>query len=115
MTEIDYKLTDEIVCPYCGYEFSDSWEIDGDNQDIGLMECDECYKQFYATRNIEVSYSTRKAKYGTCECCGKDNIVIEDYTSSVGNYKDLYVTCGHIRRNQLYHKYMKEINKKLDS
>ena len=30
MTEHDTTCTDEIVCPYCGYEQGDSWELDLD-------------------------------------------------------------------------------------
>ena len=38
--EIDHEYTDEIVCPYCGYEFSDSFEISSEEEDLGLIECD---------------------------------------------------------------------------
>lgn len=48
--------TDEVVCPYCHYEFSDSWEF-SDNGDI---VCDECNKEFFMYRHIEVSYVTEK-------------------------------------------------------
>lgn len=30
--------TDEIICPNCGYVFSDSWEY----EDCGELECEEC-------------------------------------------------------------------------
>jgi len=47
MSEIDHKFTNEIVCPYCGYEFSDSWEYldpsndshDGEEIDVECLEC----------------------------------------------------------------------------
>lgn len=58
--EIEHECTDEIVCPYCGREQSDSWEYhlnDGDEIDI---ECD-CGKTFFATANVSISYSTSKA------------------------------------------------------
>lgn len=67
MSEIKHKYTKEIVCPYCGYKFSDSWEINSNEEDIGLVECGECEKEFYASRIITVDYSTEKARYGTCE------------------------------------------------
>ena len=57
--EIDHEYTDEIVCPHCGYEFGDSWEL-GDGEDIGELDCDGCGKNFYAERIITVNYSTRK-------------------------------------------------------
>ena len=53
--EIDHNYTDEIVCPYCGHEFGDSWEIDADS---GEEECYECGKKFEFYRHIEVSYCT---------------------------------------------------------
>ena len=30
--DIDHEYTREIVCPWCGYEFSDSWEIQGNDE-----------------------------------------------------------------------------------
>lgn len=53
--------TEEIVCPYCGYEHQDSWEMEDDDGDI---DCDECGKTFYFTRNVEVTYSTSRIDEG---------------------------------------------------
>lgn len=58
MTETEHNYTSEIICPYCGYEFGDSWEIGGGNQDIGEMDCCQCEKTFMAYRNVEVTYNT---------------------------------------------------------
>lgn len=44
---------EEITCPQCGTEFSDSFEFGDD----GDEECDNCGCQFSYCRNIEVSYS----------------------------------------------------------
>ena len=52
--EIDCKYTDEIVCPYCGCEFSESYEFG----DSGECECDECGKEFEYYRHVEVTYCT---------------------------------------------------------
>lgn len=55
MTEIDTDWTDEVTCPYCGDETSDSWEmVEGDRT------CDECGKDFFMERNETVTYTTRK-------------------------------------------------------
>jgi uncharacterized Zn-finger protein len=54
---IDHEYTDEIVCPYCGAEFSDSWEFKDDDS----PECEECGKKFISRRDISVSYTTKKA------------------------------------------------------
>jgi DNA-directed RNA polymerase subunit RPC12/RpoP len=53
--EIDHDYTDEIVCPYCGCEFSESYEFD---RDSGECECYECGKEFEYYRHIEVTYCT---------------------------------------------------------
>ncbi len=58
MTETEHSYTHEIVCPYCGYEFGDSWEIGINEQDIGEVDCHQCEKTFMAYRNIEVTYNT---------------------------------------------------------
>lgn len=55
--EIDHEYTSEIVCPHCGYESGDSWEMD-DND--GSMDCGECEKDFNYTRIIAINYSTSK-------------------------------------------------------
>jgi len=54
--EMDHSYTDEVVCPYCGYEYGDSWEW----PDSGETECDECEKTFGYFRNVEVTYSSFK-------------------------------------------------------
>lgn len=54
--EIDHEFTDEIVCPYCGYEDVDSWEYSDD----GVAECPDCDREFEYLRNIRVTYTTEK-------------------------------------------------------
>lgn len=55
--DIDSLFTKEVVCPYCGHEFSDSWEWDDSEDEI---YCDNCDNKFAMERNIEVTYSTYK-------------------------------------------------------
>ena len=57
----DHEFTNEIVCPYCGYEFTDSWEFN-DTRDEQHVECCECGKEFLLYVNISVDYTTRKKK-----------------------------------------------------
>lgn len=104
--EIDHEFTPEIVCPYCGQANGDSWEEQPGEEDLGLIECGRCEKSFYATRNISVSYSTDKADYGKCNRCGKNDVPVEDYHSSVGEYKSLCVKCGNIRKDELMMEYI---------
>ena len=54
--EINHEFTDEIVCPYCGQTFGDSWEL----PDSGREECAVCYKEFTFDRNVTVDYSTAR-------------------------------------------------------
>jgi uncharacterized Zn-finger protein len=55
--KIKYTGPDEIVCPYCGYEYSDSWEFDGDDSSI---DCEQCGKEFDYSRIVDICYTTRK-------------------------------------------------------
>ena len=66
---IEHYMTDEVVCPHCGYEYGGSWEYDDD--DLDTMTCDECGKPFKAYREVDVSYITEKVKMVKCEC-GKE-------------------------------------------
>lgn len=79
--EIDHKYTEEIVCPYCGRVFTDSWECA--DEDINL-DC-ACGKKFEMQRNLVVTYSTARKQedcqhentyrhaegWGHCENCNK--------------------------------------------
>ena len=56
MMEIDHKNTDDIICPYCGCEHSDSWEYNNDNE----LDCEECEKRFNLYVNHTVDYTTSK-------------------------------------------------------
>lgn len=50
----------EIECPYCGYEYSDSWEWCINTNDEWIDEpCDSCGKVFEAIRVITVDYYGR--------------------------------------------------------
>ena len=86
--DIEHDYTDEIVCPWCGYRHSDSWG------DVGsLQDCDNCEKSFYAERHMEVTYSTRKANYGTCKHCGKEDVPVEDLEFYIGRCKSICLDC----------------------
>jgi hypothetical protein len=54
------QYTQEIVCPHCGYEFSDSWEIG----DYELLSCPSCWNEFCLYRWVEVTYCTAKKEVG---------------------------------------------------
>lgn len=90
---IDHEYTTEIVCPYCGCDFSDSYEHEPGNEDIGLIDCTSCDESFYATRNITIDYCTEKATKGTCSICGKEDVVIEDTRQCGFETKNVGVEC----------------------
>ena len=50
----------EIICPVCGYEFTDCWEYADDNEN---EECDSCGAIFSYQRNVEVTYSSELVEY----------------------------------------------------
>lgn len=50
---------DGLVCPYCGYEDNDAFELSDDD---GTVECGRCGAEIHYTRNVEVTYSTEPVK-----------------------------------------------------
>lgn len=53
--EGDTDYTQEVVCPWCGYEHSDSWEMT-----MGKRECNDCGREFEAKQDCTVTYSTSR-------------------------------------------------------
>lgn len=51
---------DEVVCPYCFYEATDSYEYFNYGDEDTEVFCGECDKKFFVTRHVSVSYSSRK-------------------------------------------------------
>ena len=45
---------DEITCPYCKHQYSDSWEYGED----GIESCEECNKSFRYSKVEIVRYAT---------------------------------------------------------
>ena len=62
ITPNDFEIynKDEVTCPYCGKEQSDSWEYTDD----GETDCGECGYEFSFTRDVVVTY----ASYPLCIC-----------------------------------------------
>lgn len=48
-------FTDEIVCPYCGYEYSDSW---GENDD--KLDCQKCGETFHYEKELAFKYRVKQ-------------------------------------------------------
>ena len=54
--------TDEIRCPWCGYECGDSWAFD----ESGDHACEKCERAFFYQREISVSYSSSRLEVHGC-------------------------------------------------
>jgi len=109
--EIDHEYTENIVCPYCGCEHGDSWEYNLDSTDT-VIECYDCGEEFYAYREIEVTYSTKKAEKGKCSLCGKENMILKDYNGSFGKLSNLCKYCYNKELNRLAEIYIKKLEQK---
>lgn len=57
--EIERYKENEITCPYCGYEFQDSWSygLNFDGDEI-IEDCPECEKKFHVNSCVNVTYTT---------------------------------------------------------
>ena len=62
--EIDYEMTDEVVCPYCGYTFDDSSEFINEGEDSFEVECDECNRSFGVSVYRSVTFTSIKRPEG---------------------------------------------------
>lgn len=61
--DIDHELTPEIVCPFCGHEYQDSWEKSKNEDGADVSdECVNCGKTFEGECVVVVYYTTRKPK-----------------------------------------------------
>lgn len=55
----DCDLTDNIVCPWCGFEDRDSWDYEF-RQGKTECWCADCGKEITVFENISVSYTSHK-------------------------------------------------------
>ncbi|HAU1312532.1 TPA: hypothetical protein F8R99_14195 [Legionella pneumophila] len=58
--ELEHKFTDEVVCPWCSYEYEDSWEFHTNEGYTVETECIECQKPFQIYIDVSVNYSTNR-------------------------------------------------------
>jgi hypothetical protein len=54
-TEIDCDYQDLAVCPWCGYQERDSWELDD-----GENYCNSCGQAFNLRIDTTTTYTTQK-------------------------------------------------------
>lgn len=58
MAEFDHEDMELIVCPWCGFQYQDSWEFPDNDE----TDCDECEKPFKHRRIIDITYDTEKVE-----------------------------------------------------
>jgi NAD-dependent SIR2 family protein deacetylase len=51
------KFEDDLTCPYCNYEFTDSWESCTESSEI--IDCPECEKKFYGWMQKSIDYKSK--------------------------------------------------------
>lgn len=54
---------DEVICPYCGHVHKNNFDrFEGCNAEFDdeVVECSECGKEFYVSREIQFYYQTYK-------------------------------------------------------
>ena len=54
----EHKYTDFAICPYCGYEDYDIWELGLSDGETTQTCCVNCGKIFAVTAHVTVQYST---------------------------------------------------------
>lgn len=59
MSKFDTDDTDNIICPYCGYEDHASYEAGGDADEFDEV-CERCGEVMRVTRHYTVTYSSEK-------------------------------------------------------
>lgn len=55
--EPDTKYTNNAICPYCGYENKDSWEL---FKNSGTATCCNCDRAYRYSRDVITTYCTSK-------------------------------------------------------
>lgn len=66
MTEpdaLECLRNDNAVCPYCGYEQSDTHELFGGKCGDGtstVIKCGQCFNDYEVFLNVDISYTTKR-------------------------------------------------------
>jgi len=84
-TEITFEHThtDNIICPYCDWEDTDSWEFGTED---GTHTCGNCEEEFRVSPCVSVTYSTYRMD---CEEIGKKHdYQLLEYCLRDREYKD---------------------------
>lgn len=61
---IDHELTENVVCPHCGYEDADWFEgYDITDGSVENHECGDCGKPFILSVDVTVQFTTEKTSF----------------------------------------------------
>jgi hypothetical protein len=52
------------VCPSCGREYHDAWELDLDDGEESEIQCARCDATFFVVAHISTTYSTSETPWG---------------------------------------------------
>lgn len=58
--EIDHEDTREAVCPHCGHQMRDTWELHLGDEDSAEVECGDCEKPYRVIAFVRRTYDTVK-------------------------------------------------------
>lgn len=56
------RYSDKPICPYCGHEYGDAWELDLKDNEEDEVECGRCETTFRVQCHISIDYSTRRTE-----------------------------------------------------
>lgn len=57
----DYSFESKPVCPHCGDEIQDAWELFRDMEETTEADCGSCEKTFTITRSVSFHYCAKGA------------------------------------------------------
>lgn len=88
MVEKEYNNEDLIICPFCGYENEDSWEVQHSDDS---HECGSCDKKFILEVEHITKYSTKRMDCTDGHSMEFSLAWVKDskYTETDQGYKDI--------------------------
>lgn len=57
---LNWRNGDEIICPFCDYQYEQSNEFCIDNTDCGELVCEKCEKPFKWEAEFVINFITRR-------------------------------------------------------
>ena len=56
--EWKHTLTSSPICPHCGKQMNNTWELDIADEEAAEVECGECVMSYRVLCRVYVKYST---------------------------------------------------------